>query len=375
MGIHNDNEKGKKVKLGIIFVVVIIVSAIVGAAGLLVLFKVSPEFASQTITNINKSEKEVTVVDNGIADAVEKIYDSVVVVETFKNNTLYATGSGFVYKKDGDSYYLLTNHHVIASGEQIKVVLTNGKELDVKVVGSDKYVDVAVLQLTTNEEYEVAELGESKTMRVGDTVFAIGAPLDSGVYSWSVTRGILSGKDRQVAVSLTNSYSSDYIMNVLQTDAAINSGNSGGPLCNSNGQVIGLTNMKLVTSGVEGMGFAIPIEDATEYAEALINGDDVSRPQIGIYLVDNNAYYAKEYGLTGEEDGVLVTDVVDKSPAKGKLKAGDLILAINDVEVESSAELRSQLYKYKVGDTITIKYVRNGKENTTKLVLTKNTDA
>src|SRR5699024_477323 len=103
----------------------------------------------------------------------------------------------------------------------------------------------------------VAEIGDNANSRVGDTAFAVGAPLDSA-YSWTVTRGIISGKDRMVEVSLSNSSSNDYVMKVIQTDAAINSGNSGGPLCNSNGEVIGVTSLKLVSSGVEGMGFAIP---------------------------------------------------------------------------------------------------------------------
>ena len=367
-------KEKKKGKAGVVilFIFVMIGSFLAGAGGLFLFFKYSPEYASQTITNINKSEKEVTVIDNGIADAVEKIYDAVVVVETYYRGELYATGSGFVYKKDGSTYYLLTNHHVINGGDEIRVVFTDGKEVVVEVKGSDQYADLAVLSYNTDTDRLVASIGVSETMRVGDTVFAIGAPLDSGVYSWSVTRGVLSGKDREVAVSLSNSYSNDYIMHVLQTDAAINSGNSGGPLCNSNGEVIGLTNMKLVTNGVEGMGFAIPIEDAVEYAEAIINGEDTSRPQIGIYMSDLSAAARREYNIPDKTEGVLITEVVQDSPAdKGGLQKGDLVVSINDVGVKTSAELRYQLYKYKVGDTITVEYMRDNSVKSTKITLTK----
>ena len=202
-------------------------------------------------------------------------------------------------------------------------------------------------------------------MRVGDTVFAIGAPLDSEVYSWTVTRGILSGKDRKVEVSTSNSYFSDWIMNVLQTDAAINSGNSGGALCNSNGQVIGITNMKLADSTIEGMGFAIPIEDATKFADTLISGEDTTRPVLGITMQD--ATYTQD----GEKvSGVVVSEVSSGSAAdKAGLKSGDIILELDDEEVNSIASLRYALYKYKVGDVVTVKYSRDGKTATTKVTL------
>ena len=231
-----------------------IVLVCVGAVGMYAVMKLNPG-----TTVVNKLEKEVTVNENGIADAVEKVYNSVVVVENYRSNKLQATGTGFIFKKDGNKYYVMTNYHVIESSSKVKIVLTDNTNTEVEVVGGDKYADIAVLSFTSSSDLTVAEIGSSTDSRVGDTTFAVGAPLDSSTYSWTVTRGILSGKDRMVAVSTTNSTSSDYIMRVLQTDAAINSGNSGGPLCNSNGQVIGVTNMKLVSSGVEGMGFAIPI--------------------------------------------------------------------------------------------------------------------
>ncbi len=362
-------------KFLLVYVITIVLSLIIGSGCTFALFKYNPKLfgSNGTITtNVTKTEKEVTVTDTGIADAVEKVYDSVVIVKNYVYNQLYSTGTGFIYKKDGNKYYLITNYHVIQEGNKVEVVLTDGTEVTVKVEGGDKYSDIAVLSLETSKELVVSEIGSSADMRVGDTVFAIGAPLDSNVYSWSVTRGVLSGKNREVEVSVNNSNTSDWIMLVLQTDAAINSGNSGGPLCNSNGQVIGITNMKLVTSGVEGMGFAIPIEEAVNYANQIINGDDVSRPYIGISMVDASIEsYARQYGVSAT-DGVLIGSVEKSSPAESAgLESADIIVELNDVAINGVASLRYELYKYKAGDVITITYLRNGNKQTTKLTLVK----
>ena len=363
-------QNTKKSNLVLVFVLTIILSLIIGAGGVLLLFKFKPNLFNNSVTNITKTQREVTVTDTGIADAVEKIYDSVVVVKTYVRNDVASTGTGFVYKKSNNKYYFITNYHVIEDGEKVGVVFTDGTEASVVVEGGDKYADIAILSYATSKEIQVSEIGSSEKMRVGDTVFAIGAPLDSSIYSNSVTRGVLSGKDREVEVSTNNSYVSDWIMQVLQTDAAINSGNSGGPLCNSNGQVIGITNMKLVTDGVEGMGFAIPIEQATSFADQIINGQNVSRPYIGISMVDANVEaYAREYGIK-PCDGVLIGSVEANSPAeKAGLKAGDVIVGMNDVDIKNVATLRYQLYKYKTGEVVTVSYLRSGSKLSTKLTL------
>lgn len=364
-------RNGSSDKLGIIIACTII-AALVGAGAVLLVFHYYPNLASNTVTNINKTEKEVTVTDNGIADAVEKVYNSVVIVETFSKGTAVGTGTGFIYKHTGDTYYIITNHHVVEGGDSVKIVLTDNDEVDAKIMGSDEFADIAVLSYKTDKTLSVANIGSSKDMRVGDTVFAIGAPLGN-VYSWTVTRGILSGKDREVTVSLGNSQTSDWIMQVLQTDTAINSGNSGGPLCNSNGEVIGVNNMKLVSSGVEGMGFSIPIEDAVEYADKIANGESVERPYLGVSMYDvANTYYAYAYknSSTNLSSGVGISSVEEGSPAdKGGLKAGDTIIGLNDDNIKDVATLRYKLYKYKVGDTIKITYVRSNKTETTKIIL------
>ena len=367
------NDKSRVILVGVI------IGVLVGALCMYLAILYVPGFGEKTITNVTKTEKEVTVTDNGIADAVEKVYDSVVIVETFAKGRAFATGTGFIYKHSNDTYYILTNHHVIEDGDQIKIVLTNGDEVEVKVEGGDEFSDIAVLSYKTDKELKVSSIGSSTNARVGDTVFAIGAPLDSSVYSWTVTRGVLSGKDREVSISLGGSQTSDWIMQVLQTDAAINSGNSGGPLCNSNGEVIGITNMKLVTSGVEGMGFAIPIEEASSFADKIINGESVARPYLGVAMYDvSNSYYAYAFknSSTNLTDGVGISEVVKDSPAeKAGLKAGDTIIGIDNDTIKDTATLRYKLYKHKEGDVVKITYVRNNKTLTTKVTLTNRTES
>lgn len=322
-------------------------------------------YLKNLIVEKTKLEKSVTVTDKGIADAVEKVYDSVVTIETYINNRAYASGTGFVFKTEGDKAYILTNSHVISNSNSVKVTFTNNKQVTADVVGSDDYSDIAVLSVSKDDILLIAETGSSEDMKVGDTTFAVGAPIDSSIYSWSVTRGILSGKDRLVEVTSSDNKST-YVMEVLQTDTAINSGNSGGPLCNSNGQVIGITNMKLASSQIEGIGFAIPIEEALKYAESIISGKQISRPYLGITIYDATNYYSNT-------SGIYIEYVEQNSAAdKAGLQKGDKILEVNGKEVSNSSYFKHELYKYDVGEQITIKVERNGKEKEIKITLGSN---
>lgn len=342
--------------------------------GCLTMYAVVYYFPTTITESITKLEKDVTVTDTGIADAVEKIYDAVVIVSTYQKERYIASGTGFVYNKDGQKYHLLTNYHVIEGGDKITVTFTDGSVIETEIIGYDQFADIAVLALESDKDLAVAELGNSSNSRVGDTSFAVGAPLDSA-YSWTVTRGIVSGKDRMVEVSLNNNNSNDYVMKVMQTDTAINSGNSGGPLCNSNGEVIGITSLKLVNDGVEGMGFAIPIEIAVEKAKEIISGEVIEQPYLGVSMVDlTRAYYTPQYyqliqesGLTS---GVIVSKVEQNSTAeKAGIESGDIIVGIGDESVTNLAYLRYYLYQHKVGDTVNIKIYRDGKERNFEVTL------
>lgn len=335
-----------------------ILYAILTFCACLVMFGLFYQFyLKNLVIETTKTIKDVTVTDTGIADAVEKVYNSVVTVKNYSRGKLYSTGSGFVFKTDSKYGYILTNYHVINGGSNVSVIFTNDKEEEVNVVGYDEYSDIAVLAVDKDKVISVAATGSSEDMRIGDTTFAVGTPVDSSIYSWSVTRGILSGKNRMVQVD-------NYVMSVLQTDTAINSGNSGGPLCNSNGEVIGITNMKLASSQIEGMGFAIPIEDALKNAETIISGQKISRPYIGVSIYDATNYFSGETGL-------YVEYVEKDGPAdKAGLKKGDKIIKVGDVEVNNSSYFRYQLYKYNIGDKVKITVSRNGSEKTLTVTLT-----
>lgn len=329
-----------------------------------------------TTENVIKNIKSVEVVDNSIADAVEKVYDAVVVIEAYNNDTLKSTGTGFVYKKTGGKGYIMTNNHVVDDANNVKIIYSNGTTTTADILGKETYSDIAVLTVKDDTVLSVVSLGDSTKMRLGDTVFTIGSPLGSE-YSGTVTRGILSNKDRLVAVSLTSGSTSDWIMKVLQTDAAINPGNSGGPLLNINGEVIGINSLKLVENEIEGMGFAIPIEDAIYYAEILEKGEKISRPYMGIGMLDiSNPYSLRYYGINIDSSvtsGVVITEVEKNSPAyKAGLQKGDVIYQINDEDVNSIAEFRYVLYKSRPGDTITLKYYRGADKKSVNVKLVKN---
>lgn len=350
-----------------------VLSAFLGAGVFFGWMYFSPDSFRKVITETVET-RNVNITDTGIAEAVEKVYDAVVVVKSYKNKELYSTGTGFVYEMDGGKAHILTNHHVIDAGDDIYVQFTDGNTEKVEVLGSDKYADIAVLSIESNDSVKVASMGSSEDIRIGDTVFAVGAPLDASTYSGTVTRGIISGKNRLVSVSLGQSSTSDWVMSVLQTDAAINSGNSGGPLSNGNGEVIGITSLKLVNSGVEGMGFAIPIETAMEYARKIVQGDKIERPYLGVKMANlSDAQYALYPRLNNISisQGVYISSVEDGSPAAhAGIQAGDIITKMDGEEVPTLAYLRYLLYQHDIGDEVDVVVYRNGEEKTITIKLT-----
>jgi len=207
-------------------------------------------------------------------------------------------------------------------------------------------------------------------------VFTVGNPLGK-TYHNSVSRGILSGLDRLVSVSTSGS-SDDWIMKVLQTDAAVNPGNSGGPLVNSNGEVIGVISLKLVEDQIEGMGFAIPIEFAMSHVDTLEQGKTIERPMLGISMlnVGADAFQLYQNGImldSSVTSGVVVVSIQENSGAsRSDLKKGDVITKINGETVTNAATLRYELYKNNIGDTIEVTYIRGKEEKKTKITLTKN---
>lgn len=293
---------------------------------------------------------------------------------------LASEGSGVIYKKDGDSAYVVTNYHVIASNDSLDVLLSGGQKVSAKVVGYDEYTDLAVLKISSEHVKDVATFADSSKLTVGEPTIAVGSPLGSQ-FANTATEGILSATSRQVTLSQENGQTTN--INAIQTDAAINPGNSGGALINIDGQVIGITQSKLTTTedgstSVEGMGFAIPSNDVVNIINKLESDGKVSRPALGIRMVDlsdlstnDSSQLNLPSSVTG---GVVVYSVQSGMPAAtAGLKAGDVITKVGDTSVTSSTDLQSALYSHNVNDTVKVTYYRDGKSHTANIKLDKTT--
>lgn len=323
--------------------------------------------------DIQQPEHNVKISEDGIVESVTRIYDAVVLIESYKGIQVASSGTGFVYKVDDKKGYIITNEHVIARGSKVHVTFYNGNEVEAEVLGSDIFADIAILAVDKKHVLKVASLGSSKDIELGETVFTVGTPIGRE-YMGTVTRGIISGKNRMLAVGVGGSATEDWIVEVIQTDAAINPGNSGGPLVNMNGDVIGINSLKFVKQEIEGMGFAIPIEYAMTHVDTLEKGKPLARPLLGVQLLDvTDSYALYRYGINVDADvtsGAVVETVIDNTPAaRSKLQRGDIILKIGDLDLRNKAYLRYILYKYKVGETITVTYYRDKEIKTVNVLL------
>ncbi len=364
------NNVSKRSGTGIILVMCILLSFVCGMIGAYLISQtVSVE---QVVKNITTSE----LVENSISSSVDKVYNSTVAITASANGKAISTGTGFIYKKSGKLAYIMTNNHVIEGADQVSIEFTDSeKKIDAKIVGGDKYADIAVLTIPDNDEYKIVEVGDNDSLKLGDTIFTVGTPMGVS-YKGTVTKGILSGKDRMVEVNVSGS-TADYYMKVIQIDAAVNPGNSGGPLCDVSGKVIGVISLKIVEDRVEGMGFAIPIEDALKYAETIETGGEIVRPYIGISMLDlTEEYYLWQNRVTipdNIDEGVAIVSVEKNSPAdKAGLKKNDIIVELGGETVSSIAEFRYELYKHDVGEKVSVTFFREGKMQTTTITLGKN---
>ena len=265
-----------------------------------------------------------------------------------------AAGSGFVITSDG---YILTNYHVIEDADSIQVAFVDGTTYDATLVGGESENDIAVLKIDATGLTPVI-IGDSDNVKVGEQVVAIGNPL--GELTFSMTSGIVSAKDRSITMENGN------VMNMIQTDTAINNGNSGGPLFDMYGQVIGITSAKLSGSSssqatIEGLGFAIPINDIKDMVTDIMeNGYVTGKPYMGVTVSTVPESISERYGMS---QGALVESVdEDSCAAKAGLQKGDIITAIDGKTVISSAELVEAKKNYKAGDTVTLEVERNGEK-------------
>lgn len=320
--------------------------------------------------------------DSEVNSSIEETTQAVVGVSSLQQKNIWepneetGTGSGIIYKKDGDKAYVVTNQHVVAQAEDVQVTLSDDEKVPAKVLGADELADLAILEIDGSNIDTVATLGSSDDTEVGETVIAIGNPLGME-FSNSLTKGIISGLNRSVNVDTNGDGQPDWITEVIQTDAAINPGNSGGALVNTDGEVIGINSMKVAQSAVEGIGFAIPIDTAKPIMDQLETDGQVARPFIGIVgasIEDVPVQYQENIDIPEDFDGgIVVANVEQGSPAaKAGLEQYDLITQINGEKINSFIDLRKHLYsEAEVGDTLTIEFYRNGESQETELELTE----
>ena len=286
-------------------------------------------------------------------------------------------GSGVIYQKKDGKAYIVTNNHVVSGSDKLEVILSDGTKLTASLVGTDSTSDLAVLTIDGSKVNTVASFGDSSKIEAGQTVLAIGSPLGSQ-YATSVTQGIVSAKSRTVDVTDSSGNTTGQAT-VIQTDAAINSGNSG--------QVIGINSMKLSGSSssssegatIEGMGFAIPSDEVVSIINQLVENGKVVRPALGIEVRDLSTVSASQQksvlklpeSVTG---GVVVGGFTSGSSAKAAgLKQYDVITALDGVSVSNTAALHTQLYKHKVGDTVKLTLYRKGEQQTVSIKLSQTT--
>lgn len=323
-----------------------------------------------TFIETGSDGNSVNFVEGSIADVANSVSESVVSIVTSTTVTSYfggsynssAAGTGIIVTADG---YILSNKHVIDGATNISIVLDDGTMYEnVKVAAVDPLNDVAFLKIDGVNDLKPATLGDSKTINVGQQVIAIGNAL--GEYQNTVTAGIISGTGRSITATDSTGSMYEQLNDMIQTDAAINSGNSGGPLVNAAGEVIGINTA--TSSSAENMGFAIPISSVKGMLAQLIESGTASRAYIGVYSVEITAEIAKEYNLPVTAGSYLYsspsyTAVVNNSPAaKAGLKDKDIIVAVNGIKVGAAGSLSSLIGEYKPGDIVQLTVIREGSE-------------
>lgn len=329
-------------------------------------------------------------INTGITEAVEYIDGAVVSILNLQRNNFQTwgsfyenpaneeeylqagSGSGAVYKISDDRAYIFTNNHVVEGSDAVEILFQDGRRVSATVEGSDLWTDLAVLSIDAAGVEKMVEFGDSDQLKVGEPAIAIGSPLGTEFAS-SVTSGIISGVGRTVPVDTTGDRQYDWEMTALQTDAAINPGNSGGPLINIAGQVIGINSMKISTETVEGMGFAIPSNDALDIINQLEKDGQVIRPHLGITMMDlayiSQTQQQEELKLSEDvTEGVVVTSVANGSAAdKAGIQPADVIITFDGEPVNNSVQLRQLLYATDIGQNVEIEFYRAGEPKVTTL--------
>ncbi|MEK8128977.1 trypsin-like peptidase domain-containing protein [Paenibacillus filicis] len=279
-------------------------------------------------------------------------------------------GSGVMFSRSGDKVRIVTNNHVVEGFSQLDVIMLTGEKRKATLLGRDQITDLAVLEIDGSGIKQLAEFGDSDSLQPGETAIAVGNPLGVG-FAPTVTKGIISWPKQTIPVALGREGELDWEMEVIQTDAAINHGNSGGALLNLDGKVVGINTLKVAGSGVEGLGFAIPINQAKSVIELLIKDHKVKRPYIGVVTQNLQAFKGvDELKLPQDvKQGVLVIEASGPAKSAG-LKGSDVIVELDGKAVDSTLSLRKYIYgAKKIGDKLAITYYRAGKKQTVTVTL------
>ncbi|GAA0437208.1 serine protease HtrC [Lentibacillus halophilus] len=324
-------------------------------------------------------------VSSQITDVVDNVSPAVVGVINIQRKGDYwqqgnqrkaGSGSGVIYKKQDGQAYVITNHHVVQGADSVEIILSNDNRVEAKILGSDLFSDLAVLQMDGSNVNQTMKLGTSANVKVGEPAIAIGNPL--GKFLGSVTQGVISGTQRTIPQDFNQDGRADWQTEVIQTDAAINPGNSGGALINIDGRLIGINSMKINEESVEGIGFAIPIDAAKPIVDQLEQNGQVKRPYMGveIYSLDEVPKTEWDRTLNLPDDvngGVYVWNTESLSPAdKAGIKRLDVITAIDGKQVLNMIDLRKILYQKKeIGDSLDVTFYRDGDKQTTTMTLGK----
>ncbi|MDS0929291.1 serine protease Do [Staphylococcus capitis] len=320
-----------------------------------------------TIKNANNSVKSVVTVQNNVSNNTT--------IPKSKSGSDNEIGSGVVYKKVGDSIYILTNAHVVGDKDKQKVTYNNNKSVEGKLVGKDKWSDIAVVKAKLSDEsMKPITLGDSNNLVLGESILVVGNPL--GVdFKGSVSKGIISGLDRHVPVDIDKDNSYDVLMKAFQVDAPVNPGNSGGAVVDKDGRLIGIISLKIDMENVEGMAFAIPINDVRKIAQQLEDNGKVQYPNTGIKIknvADISSEEREEANLPSSvNNGVLVNDVKENSLGeKSGLKKDDVIVELDGKTVEDNLRYRQIIFSHRDDlKTLTAKIYRNGTEKTIQIKL------
>lgn len=312
---------------------------------------------------------EVTDVVSKVANSVVGVTNLQTVQDIWSSSEMTresGTGSGVIYKKADGKAYVVSNHHVVEGAAELEITFDDGTKTEGRLVGSDMWTDLAVIEIDSDSVEAVADFGDSDSLKRGETVIAIGNPLGLG-FSGSVTVGVVSGKDRSIPIDFNEDGIVDWHADVLQTDAAINPGNSGGALMNLAGQLIGINSMKITQETVEGIGLAIPINLAAPIIEKLEEDGKVTRPTMGVTLIDLAVISSQEQRSVLKlpekvKGGVVVNEILNNSPAQASgVQQYDVIVEMDGEKIEDMVSLRKHLYTVKeVGDTLTMKVYRAG---------------